>query len=478
MADSAEGSSDPQVTFKVKTSGDSQHTITMAETATVSDLKAKLAGEEFENIPIERQRLIYSGRVMKNDEPLSTYKIKNGNTVHLVKSAASNPTPAPANAPAAPAIPQIPTNMAAGTANNPLAGLTGARYAGLTGLPSADMFGPDGGMVGSMMDEDQLANMLSNPNVAQQMNEMMNNDAFVDMMIQSNPMLRNHPNAREIFRSPLFRHMMTSPEALRSAARLQRVLGGRQAAQNAFPMPGVTDNTPNQPSSNSASGNNSGANNGNSGSDQNASSRPLFDPALMSLLMSNPPPAASGADSAAGANPFSTLFNPFAPPTERQGTAGSNTTQATGGAQTEGGTTNAGQGQAQAAGAQTASNPPPNPFAGLFGPAGIFAPPAGSGAPDARAGSGGGGGGGGGSNPFGNMPPVQPEMLQQMIQMLGMGSPSSSPAPADTRPPEERYAEQLRQLNDMGFYDFDRNVAALRRSGGSVQGAIEHLLNS
>jgi ubiquilin len=50
------------------------------------------------------------------------------------------------------------------------------------------------------------------------------------------------------------------------------------------------------------------------------------------------------------------------------------------------------------------------------------------------------------------------------------------PAPVDNRPPEERYAEQLRQLNDMGFYDFDRNVAALRRSGGSVQGAIEHLL--
>jgi ubiquilin len=29
----------------------------------------------------------------------------------------------------------------------------------------------------------------------------------------------------------------------------------------------------------------------------------------------------------------------------------------------------------------------------------------------------------------------------------------------------------------MGFYEFDRNVAALRRSGGNVQGAIEHLLN-
>lgn len=73
-------------------------------------------------------------------------------------------------------------------------------------------------------------------------------------------------------------------------------------------------------------------------------------------------------------------------------------------------------------------------------------------------------------------------MMQQMMQMFGGGAgaggmPAAPAAPADTRPPEERYEEQLRQLNDMGFYDFDRNVAALRRSGGSVQGAIEHLLS-
>lgn len=72
------------------------------------------------------------------------------------------------------------------------------------------------------------------------------------------------------------------------------------------------------------------------------------------------------------------------------------------------------------------------------------------------------------------------QQMQQMMQMFGgggMGAAANPPAPADNRPPEERYAEQLRQLNDMGFFDFDRNVAALRRSGGSVQGAIEHLLS-
>ncbi|KAI1414114.1 hypothetical protein F5Y13DRAFT_22026 [Hypoxylon sp. FL1857] len=464
MADSAEGSSDPQITFKVKTSGDSQHTITMPETATVSDLKNKLSGPEFENIPIERQRLIYSGRVLKNEEPLSTYKIKNGNTIHLVKSAASNPTPAPASSStssSAPTAPQIPTNMAAGTANNPLAGLTGARYAGLTNLPSADMFGPDGGMVGSMMDEDQLANMLSNPNVAQQMNEMMNNDAFIDMMIQSNPMLRNNPNAREIVRSPLFRHMMTSPEALRGAARLQRALGGRQAAQNAFPMPGVLDNTPDA----STTGSNSGGSESNRGANPPAGGQPNpFDPSTWSNIQ------VPGAPGGNAANPLGALATLFANPPPTQGTTGSGTTQAAGAAPTESSTTNASQGQG--ATPQNPSSPPPNPFASLFGANPPFQAPA------AGAGAGAGTGAAAGANPFANLPPVTPELLQNMMQVFGMGSPSGSPAPPDNRPPEERYAEQLRQLNDMGFYDFDRNVAALRRSGGSVQGAIEHLLDS
>jgi ubiquilin len=87
---------------------------------------------------------------------------------------------------------------------------------------------------------------------------------------------------------------------------------------------------------------------------------------------------------------------------------------------------------------------------------------------------------------------MTPEMMQQAMQMLGqnggMGDlfgggglgagagATSPPLPADTRPPEELYADQLRQLNDMGFYDFDNNVRALRRAGGSVQGAIEQLL--
>lgn len=147
MADSGETGSDAQVTFKVKTVGDKAHTITMSESAAVLDLKTMLATADFEDIPVERQRLIYSGRIMKDSDALSVYKIKNNNTIHLVKSARSNPTPATAASSSTPTPAAVPQNMAAGSsASDPLAGLTGARFAGLANLPSADLFGADGGV--------------------------------------------------------------------------------------------------------------------------------------------------------------------------------------------------------------------------------------------------------------------------------------------------------------------------------------------
>lgn len=137
------------ITFTVKANNDTKYSLTLLPSTVVADVKAKLA--ELSDVPADRQRLIYSGRVMKNDETLETYKVKDGNTVHLVKGAASNANPGSAGggaagSAAAGAAGGVPRNLAAGSGNNPLAGLTGARYAGHVQLPSADVFGPDGGV--------------------------------------------------------------------------------------------------------------------------------------------------------------------------------------------------------------------------------------------------------------------------------------------------------------------------------------------
>lgn len=149
MADAAD---ETPITFNIKSSSDAKYVVTVPLSITVADLKEKLSTSEYADLPAARQRLIYSGRVLKDQDTLATYKIKDGNTVHLVRGAESNARQNPANqggsaTPNANPAGNVPTNIAAGTgANNPLAQLTGARFAGFHQLPGADMFGADGGV--------------------------------------------------------------------------------------------------------------------------------------------------------------------------------------------------------------------------------------------------------------------------------------------------------------------------------------------
>lgn len=299
--------------------------------------------------------------------------------------------------------------------------------------------------MGAPPSEESVAQMLEDPNTAQIMREALRNPAIVDMMIQNTPHLRNNPQARQIIQSPEFMQMMTNPDAIREAARMRRMMAGfgGGAGAGGFPAPGVTDTTPGD-----AAGTNATTNQPNA---------PPFN--LFSGPRFGAGAGAPGAPGAPGANPFAALFGqPGQTPSQSPPAAGA-TPQGTPAQASPG------QGTPSTNTDPAAAN---NPLASLFGQ---------------------------GANPFGQMPPLSQEQMQEANQALnflrssgvdfgglfgGGGSQpgsSSSPPPADTRPPEERYADQLRQLNDMGFFDFDRNVEALRRSGGSVQGAIEQLLS-
>ncbi|KAL4892743.1 hypothetical protein BDV59DRAFT_179669 [Aspergillus ambiguus] len=450
MAD-ATGAEETSITFNVKSSNDAKFTLTLPASTPVSELKEKLATSEYADTPAQRQRLIYSGRVLKDNETLSTYNIKDGHTIHLVKSAASNQQPgsssqsaatsASSGAAATPPGAGVPTNLAAGTGNNPLAGLTGARYAGFAQLPGAGMFGPDGGM-GPPPDAEQMISMLENPQFQSTINEALQNPAMIEMMIQQNPMLRDTPGARQMLQSPAFRQMMTDPVAIRRSLELQRAMGGLGGgSQSAFPAPGVTNTTPQENRGDQTGNNNSGASPTPGGQ--------MFNPFM---------PQGMGAG-----NPFAALFggNPAMGANAGAGT-GNEQAGANQGA-TGGSTTAEGQGQNQANAA--------NPFASLFGQGGMnpFDPQ---------------------TNPFLQNPELAARAAQEMASHFGMGNGQggganlasllglANPPVQDNRPPEERYAEQLRQLNDMGFYEFERNIEALRRTGGSVQGAVEYLLGN
>jgi ubiquilin len=293
-----------------------------------------------------------------------------------------------------------------------------------------------------------MIGMMQNPQFASTLNEALQNPQLIDMMIQQNPMLRGMgPQVRQMMQTPEFRRIMTDPEQLRQMARIQRMYPGMMppgmaGGSNAFPAPGVTDTTPVQ--------------------DRDSSQQQQPNNPFAALL--GGPSAQAGGQAA---NPFAALF----PPTT----------------------------------AHTPTTSPPAASAGQGASASPDTPSATAAAPPFQT-----------AFPFGS-----PQMMQQMAQMMqSMNPPAGAPddsqagaenpfaallasmnaggagaafpggwppapfgpfggapnVPQDTRPPEERYAEQLRQLNDMGFHEFERNVEALRRTGGSVTGAVEYLL--
>ncbi|GME71872.1 unnamed protein product [Ambrosiozyma monospora] len=394
-----------EIKIIIKSAGDKKHEVTVDVSKTIAEFKAQLATEV--DIPAERQRLIYSGKVLKDADTVESYKIQDGHTIHLVKGAApksSTPAAAAASSTASGSTSTTsssagttPSNIAAGQGSfNPLAGLTGARYAGYNvPMPSMEQlgFGADGMQLPS---ENQMEQMMESPMFQESMRAMLSDPQMLDYLIQQSPQLRAMgPGAREMLQSEYFRNMLTNPQMMRQMMQLQRAMGGMGGmggfgsdAASAFPAPG-------NPNATTASTTAPASNTTTSNTDSSSTTIP-----------------ATGATGAAAA----------------------------------------GSGAAAA-----------NPFAALLGGAG------------AGAGLGGLGGAGGaaGANPF-----LNPALMQFLGGAgAGTGLPTAQPPHHDNRPPEEVYETQLRQLNDMGFFDFDRNVAALRRSGGSVEGAIEALLN-
>lgn len=373
----------------IKMTGDSKHQVSVTPEMTVLQLKEKIASDL--DISVDRQRLIFSGKVLKDNDTLETYKVKEGHSIHLVKGAAktgSASTTAPSNGSSnttnANAPPSVPTNIEAGQDSfNPLAGLTDARYAGYNiPMPTMDQlgFGADGMQ---LPPENQMEQMMDNPLFQESMRSMLSNPQMLDYMIQQSPQLRAMgPAARELLQSDYVKNMLTNPQAMRSMMELQRAMGGASglggfgapgAAASSFPAPGNPNGSTSTQSTNTET------------------------------------------------------------PTAAGGSAGASAT---------------------------------NPFASLFG---------------ATAGAGANTGGLGGLGALGNNPLFNPALNPNLMNLFGgagagAGS-GASASVADSRPPEEIYATQLRQLNDMGFFDFDRNIRALRRSGGSVEGAIEMLFN-
>jgi ubiquilin len=187
-----------ELTIHIKCSNGDKAEVKVESTATVLDLKEKIT--EKLQVPSSQQRLIYKGRVLKDDLTLESYEIQDGHTVHMVKSAgASTAASSAANNRPATTISAPPTTTIPAPTS--------------TTTPPAAAFDPFGAGFGAGMNATNMQQqLLQNP-------EMMENLLNSPMMqgLLDNPdllrnMILNNPQMQQVLNSnPQMRHVLNDP---------------------------------------------------------------------------------------------------------------------------------------------------------------------------------------------------------------------------------------------------------------------------
>ncbi|XP_074582574.1 ubiquitin domain-containing protein DSK2b-like isoform X1 [Curcuma longa] len=213
-ADGESGSAEPaSATIHIRCSNGSKFSVQAALDGTVGAFKAVVAG--ICDVPAEQQRLIYKGRILKDDHTLASYGVESDHTIHLVRGAASSAAPADKAA-----NNQGASRTTDSSSPSTLGGslLPGLNVNGLSGSGTA-------GLLGTGIPElDQMQQQLSqNPNI---MREIMNLPAMQNLI--SNPdiirnLFMNNPQMREIIdRNPELAHVLNDPNTLRQTLEAAR----------------------------------------------------------------------------------------------------------------------------------------------------------------------------------------------------------------------------------------------------------------
>ncbi|XP_009408185.2 ubiquitin domain-containing protein DSK2b isoform X4 [Musa acuminata AAA Group] len=214
------------VTLQVRCSNGSRFSVEAALDSTVGTLKAALV--EKCDVPAEQQRLIYKGRILKDEQTLQSYGLASNHTIHLIRAL----TPPAASAEAATA-----SHEASREPNNTIGVETAVSNEGgqFGGTDSGGMLfrgigvnrrdGTGSGFLGFGLPElNQMQQQLAqNPSM---MREIMNMPAVQSLM--NNPdlirgMIMNNPQMREIIdRNPEFAHILNDPSTLRQSLEVMR----------------------------------------------------------------------------------------------------------------------------------------------------------------------------------------------------------------------------------------------------------------
>ncbi|UKK00861.2 ubiquitin-related chaperonin [Theileria orientalis] len=207
----------------IKVSGGDTFTLEVEPEMTVLQLKEKCA-EKADATP-DKQRLIFKGRIIKDDESLSALNVEDGNTIHLVRSgfkpASATPQPAPTTAQTAPQ-PAAQTNpMATGAAGQNAYGYGNNMFG--SDFVSQFLQNPGDGL--GELNPQSAAALLESPFVQEMMTQISSNPDLLRTLIQSSPYLQ------PMMQNPVFAQMLNNPELLRTLMRPGMLQAGLQMHQ-------------------------------------------------------------------------------------------------------------------------------------------------------------------------------------------------------------------------------------------------------
>ncbi|TYG74747.1 hypothetical protein ES288_D04G207100v1 [Gossypium darwinii] len=216
------GGGEEGVTVNIRCSNGTKFTVRTNLESTVGSFKALLAQNC--DIPADQQRLIYKGRILKDDQTLQSYGLQADHTIHMVRGFAPSSSTPPPSATTNVATDNSTPGVTRGIGLNDGAGLGASLFPGLNPLGGGDGSGGFGLFGSGLPEFEQVQQQLTqNPNM---MREIMNTPAIQSLM--NNPelmrsLIMSNPQMREIIdRNPELGHILNDPSILRQTLEAAR----------------------------------------------------------------------------------------------------------------------------------------------------------------------------------------------------------------------------------------------------------------
>ncbi|XP_047150833.1 ubiquitin domain-containing protein DSK2b-like [Vigna umbellata] len=213
-----------EVNINIRCSNGSKFSVQISLDSVVRSFKDVVARSC--DIPADQQRLIYKGRILKDDQTLQSYGLEADHTVHLVRGFAPNNNTGGANSGGANTTT---ANTTRGAGANEGGGLGGpgfgaSLFPGLSGNNGMGGSGLNGLFGAGFPDLEQMQQpFLSNPNLVR---DIMNTPAMQNLI--NNPeivrnLIMNNPQMQELMdRNPELAHILNDPSTLRQTLEATR----------------------------------------------------------------------------------------------------------------------------------------------------------------------------------------------------------------------------------------------------------------